>query len=204
MTSRAADSSLPTPGRRQLLSRLGQGACAALAPALLLPGCASMVGPQTIHLSETELALLLAHQCPRKQRVLEIIDLTIDHPELHLLPDTHRVSTAFDLLAVDRLFGAQAKARLSLDYALRYEPSDRSVRLKDVRVQSLALAGDASGLRGQAQRLGGLAAEHLLEGLTLWKMKPDQADTLDRLGFEARSVDVGERGVEIRIAPKAR
>jgi hypothetical protein len=181
--------------------------CLAMAAAALtaaLTACAGLGTPSTLRFDEEELNRQLARQFPLERRVLEVIDVELAHPRLALLPERDRLSTEFDLTADDRLFGGHAAAHLRLDYALRYEPSDHSLRLKDVRIQDLALAPDASPLHGQARRLGGLAAERLLENLPIWRMKPEQVARLDALGIEPRAITVTPRGVEVALGPKAR
>ena len=191
------------PARRAWLAR---AAAAIGAGALLagLPGCAGLGGAQNLRFSETELALMLARQFPLERKVLDVLLLQLANPRLTLLPARNRVVTAFDIRADDRLFGKHASGHVTLDCALRFEAGDHSLRLKDVTVEELSLASDANTLRGQAQRLGVLAAEHLLEDMAIYRMKPEQAERMDRLGLEARQIAVTDRGVEIVIAPKAR
>lgn len=185
-------------GRRQWL------VSATALPALgWLAGCAALE-TQDLVFSETDLALMLARQFPQSRKVLEVIELQVANPHLTLQPERNRVATSFDLIANDRLFGNHASGHLMLDYALRFDAADHSVRMKDVRVQSLSLDSGSSTLRGQAQRLGILASEHLLENLAIYKMKPEQADRMDRFGLEARSVAVTARGLEVHVGPKAR
>lgn len=175
----------------------------AVATAAGLSGCAGLVTPSTLSFSETDLTLMLARQFPQERRVLEVIDVQLANPQLALQPERNRLSTALDVDADDRLFGGHAHAHLRLDYGLRYEPSDHSLRLKDVRLQEMAMDAGASTLHGQARRLGALATEHLLENLSIYRMKPDQAERFDALGIEPKSITVTARGVEIALGPKA-
>ena len=165
-----------------------------------LSGC-QVLAPESIRFSRAELDALLARQFPLEKRVLEVIDLRVQNPAVELEPERNRLASAFDLVAEDRLFGGHADAHLRLDAALRYEPSDRSLRLHDVRVQDFQMATGASPLHGQAQRLGALAAERLLENLALWRMKPEQAQRLDRLGVEPKAITVRADAVEVALGP---
>ena len=70
---------------------------------------------------------------------------------------------------------------VKLDYGLRFQPSDHTIRMTQVRVRELTLASGSNNLRGAAQRIGGLVAENALENLVLYRMKPAQADEMDRL-----------------------
>ncbi|HEY9026011.1 MAG TPA: hypothetical protein VIP05_17065, partial [Burkholderiaceae bacterium] len=104
----------------------------------------------------------------------------------------------------DRLFGSRAQGHLKLDYGLRFEPSDHSIRMTQVRVRDLSLESGAGTLHGAAQRLGTLVAEDLLENLSLYKMKPAQADEMNRLGLEASPIRVTAQGISMTLSPRAR
>jgi hypothetical protein len=190
--------------RRRWMAGLALGlACLGLGGLGGLGGCSTIGVPSTLRFSETDLTLMLSRQFPQERRVLEVIDVQLANPQLMLLPESNRLSTAFDVTADDRLFGGHAAAHVKLDYALRYEPKDRTLRLQDVRVEELTLAPGAAPMRGQAQRLGVLAAEHVLENLAIYKMRPDQADRMDQFGVEPKSIKVTSQGVEVAVGPKA-
>lgn len=169
-----------------------------------LAGCSSLVGTRTVSLSESELTLLLARQFPMERKVLEVVDLQVTNPQLRLLPDTNRIGTELDVSALDRLFGSQAQGHVKLDYGLRFEPADHSIRMTQVHVRDLSLESGSNALHGAAQRIGTLVAENVLENLTLYKMKPAQADEMNRLNLEASPITVTAQGISMTVSPKAR
>jgi hypothetical protein len=177
------------------------GVLAAAALAAGLTGCASLE-TRDVTLSESEITLLLARQFPMERKVLEVIDLTVSNPQVRLLPDSNRIGTELDVAAVDRLFGNTAHAHVNLDYGLRFEPSDHSIRMTQVRVRELTLDSGANSMHGVAQRLGTLAAENALENQTLYKMKPAQADAMDRLNLVASPIRVTSQGLSMTVSPK--
>jgi len=195
-----AASRRPSIGRRRF-ARLAAGAAAG---ALVLGtlGCAGLGGPRTVSVSESELTLLLARQFPLERKVLEVIDLQVTNPQLHLLPATNRVGTELDVSALDRLFGTRAQGHLALDYALRFEPSDHTIRMSQVRVRDLRLESGSNNLHGAAQRIGTLVAEEMLENRTLYKMKPNQADQMERLNLVAGPVLVTSQGIQMTVGPR--
>jgi hypothetical protein len=72
-----------------------------------------------------------------------------------------------------------------------------------VRVRDLTLDSGSNNLHGAAQRIGTLVAEEMLENLTLYKMKPSQADTMERLNLVAGPVVVTAQGIQMTISPRA-
>jgi hypothetical protein len=196
----------PRWGRRLLGRRRAATALAGLARAATLggglSGCAAQVRTHDVSIGESQLTLLLSRQLPLQRKVLEVIDLEAGNPQLHLLPDANRLGTELDVSAVDRLFGSRAQGHLSVDYGLRFEPGDHSIRMTQVRVRELTLASGSNALHGAAQRLGALVAEDMLENLTLYKMKPAQADEMDRLGLAASPIRVTAQGIEMTVSPR--
>ncbi len=191
-----------TPIARRRFALHAAAAAAVLGAALA--GCAGLAGNRTVSLSESELTLLLARQFPLERKVLEVVDLQVANPQLRLLPESNRIGTELDVFALDRLFGSRAQGHVKLDYGLRFEPSDHTIRMTQVHVRDLALESGANTLHGAAQRLGTLVAEDLLENMTLYKMKPAQADEMNRLNLEASPITVTAQGISMSVSPKVR
>ena len=84
----------------------------------------------------------------------------------------------------------------------RFDAADHTIRMTDVRVRQLDVAAGSSNLHGAAQRLGTLAAESLLENQPLYRMKPAQADEMDRLGLVASPIRVGAQGISMTLSPR--
>jgi hypothetical protein len=189
--------------RRRAVLRAIAAASALWAGVLaLLSGCAGLLGSHDVDISESQLTLLLARQFPMERKVLEVVDLSITNPQLTLIPQANRVGTELDVAAIDRLFGNTANAHIKLDYGLRFQPSDHTIRMTQVRVRELTLASGSSNLHGAAQRIGGLVAEGALENLVIYRMKPTQADEMDRLNLVASPITVTPQGLHMTVSPR--
>ena len=189
--------------RRRRVLRAASVAGALCAGVLgLLSGCASLIGTHDVDISESQLSVLMARQFPMERKVMEVIDLNITNPVLTLIPQANRVGTELDVTAIDRVFGSTALGHVRLDYALRFQPSDHTIRMTQVRVRELTLSSGSSNLHGTAQRIGGLVAENALENLVLYRMKPAQADEMDRLNLVASPITVTPQGLHMSVSPK--
>jgi hypothetical protein len=189
--------------RRRAVMRMASVTGALCAGVLaLLSGCASLIGTHDVNISESQLTLLLARQFPMDRKVLEVIDLNITNPQVELIPQGNRVGTEFDVTALDRLFGSTAMGHVKLDYGLRFQPSDHTIRMTQVRVRELTLSSGSDKLRGASQRIGGLVAENALENLVVYRMKPAQADEMDRLNLEASPITVTAQGLHMTVSPR--
>jgi hypothetical protein len=182
--------------RRVALSQL---VFAALLPTLLA-GCAGLSGPRNVTLSQADLQSLIERQFPHQRRVLELIDINVARPTLRLLPERNRIATDLDLLASERLSGRSVRGNLALEYALRYEPSDATVRLTQVRVQEAKLELGGGPLSPSSARVGALLAERLLDDFVLYRADAERLRLLQRANITAAEIAVTARGVEVRFA----
>jgi hypothetical protein len=185
--------------RRHSLAALGAGLAAAM-----LAGCANMLVPSAIHLTEAELAARLEKAFPLDRRLLDMLDVNVRAPRLKLLPDTNRMAVDLDVGASDRLLGSKLAGKLVFESGLRFEPSDQSLRLERVRVNELRLDGAGSTGRGLGQRLAGVLAESMLEGLPIYHLSPERQEQLRKAGVRPGTVSINSRGLEIPLVPAGR
>jgi len=203
-----------SPNRRRRLL-MGASVCA---PVLLLGlgGCAGLGGPQVITLGEPELNTLVGRAFPLRRRLMEVLELEASAPRLRLLPELNRLLVDLSLALSDRLGGNRQAGSLAFDSALRFEPTDQSVRLQQVRVQSVLLgaggpindmaapaaAGTASDPARSTlgNRVARQLAERALEDLAVYRLSPERQAQLKAAGLVPGAVTVTARGVEITLA----
>lgn len=170
--------------------------------ALLLAACAGV--PRSITLSEAELQVQLAKRFPVQRSLLDSVDLQLSDPVLRLDAAANRLATELTLLGSERRSGRSLQGRLALDYGLRWEPSDGSVRLVQPRVRSLqfADAAIASGRRAEMlQQMGVALAERLLDDLVLYRVPEARLQALRSAGYRPAKLQVTAAGLEIGIEP---
>lgn len=182
---------MPQLRRTLLLTALG---------AASMIGCAS-VDPRNVTLSQGELQALLERQFPRQQRLMELLDVSLTKPSVRLVPERNRIATALDVTASERLSGRALRGSLAIEHALRFEPSDATVRLAKVKVDAVQLELAGTPLSGQAARLGAMLAERLLDDFVIYRVAEDKRELLARAGVNNADVAVTSRGVELRFAP---
>jgi hypothetical protein len=176
----------------------------ALPGALFLAACAGLGVPRSITLGEAELQAQLDKRFPMQRSLLDTFELKLHEPRLRLDPQARRLATEVALQASDRRSGRSLQGRLALDYALRYEPADATIRLVQPRIESLALDSDAGLPPRQAElvrRMGIPLAERLLDDLVLYRVPAERLDRLKAAGFRPGTLQVTPEGVEITIEP---
>jgi hypothetical protein len=172
-----------------------------IAATATLAACAA-IDPRNFTLSQAELQALLERQFPRQQRLMELLDVSLTKPSVRLVPERNRIATALDLSATERLSGRALRGSLAIEHALRFEPSDATVRLAHVKADAMQLELAGTPLSGQAARLGGMLAERLLDDFVIYRVSEDKRQLLSRAGVNNADVAVTARGIELRFAPQ--
>lgn len=164
-----------------------------------LTGCAGLSGPRPLTLSQADLQRAIEREFPLQRRLFELIDVQIARPTVRLLPERQRIATELDLAASERLSGRTARGALALDYALRYEATDASIRLAQVQVQQIQLDLGSGPLSPSNARVAALLAERLLDDVVLYRADPQRLRQLQQAGVTAADIRVTAQGLEIRF-----
>ena len=177
--------------RRVLLSALAAMGVAWLA------GCAAL--PRTVVITPAQLQEKLAGQFPQQRRVMSLLDLNIGAPALTLLPAQDRLAARLTVDATERLSRRSATGTVEADSALRFEPSDMSLRLHQVRVARFDLADAGGAWPAPVRQAAAVVAEQLLEDQPVWRASSSQADRLRRAGVRDVQVRITAAGIELTL-----
>jgi hypothetical protein len=176
------------------------------ASVLLLAACAGLGVPRSITLGEAELQAQLAKRFPMQRSLLDTFDLQLSDPTLRVDAPARRLATEMTLRGSDRRSGRSLQGRLALDYGLRFEPQDSSIRLVQPRIASLEFEPEPglSPRRSEmVQRMGTALAERLLDDLVLYRVPEPRLQALRAAGYRPGALQVTPAGVEITIEPLA-
>jgi len=180
--------------------RIGFASVAMLAAALLA-GCLAF-GPRTVDVPQARLQELIARRFPVDRRVLDAIDITVDTPRLSLQPDSNRIAVEMALRAgTGGAISAQMNGSLLVSEGLRFEPSDNTVRLVDVRVERFAIDGLPGHWQRQLDRLGKPLAKALLDDQVLYALRPKDIAGLEGRGVRPGDLRVTATGLSITLLP---
>jgi hypothetical protein len=186
--------------RRRLLG-------AALAGSVLtLGGCAFLQpGQRTIDISEARLVELISGQFPFNNRYLELFDVSLASPRVRLIPAENRIGTELGYKLGSLLLGSREyQGRLNLSYGLRFESSDNTVRLSQVRVEDFEVPGVPQAFASRANRLGALLAENLLKDFVIHRLKPEDLEIARGWGYQPGLLNVVPGGLRLQLDPVQR
>lgn len=186
--------------RRQLGQALLGGFALQSLSACSNPAVQLLTG-RSIRLSAEQLQATLGQRFPMQQRVAEVLDVRLSSPRLRLLPERGRIATELQLDITERLLQSSHPARLALDFGLRFEPRDRTVRLRDVRVQQLVFTRLTPAHQELMNRYAPRLAERALDGQVLHQVSEADWNTLQMLGLEPGEFTVTPQGLSLDFRP---
>jgi len=176
---------------------------AALAGIGVIGGCSLWGGPRTIDVTQAQLQQAVERRFPIERRYLELLDVTVAAPRLLLRPEANRVATEFEVLISDRIVRSQHRGAIALNFALRFEPSDNSVRLTNVRVDRIDVDGASALLRQQLDRVGVLLAEQTLNERPVYTLRPKDVEAMQGRGLRPGDIRVTSTGLAIDLLSDA-
>jgi hypothetical protein len=170
--------------------------------ALSLPaGGFAAPGSKTVTIAQDQLQATIGKRFPYQQKLADVLDLKILSPRLALLPDTNRIGTELDLNLLERIGGRTYTGTMALDYGLRFEASDKSVRMTGVRVSSVKLNNVPEPFNEAISRHMPRMAEQLLNNYALHTFSEQDMMLVSGLGFEPGEIKVTPKGLRVTLDP---
>jgi hypothetical protein len=182
-----------TMKRRQWLSLL---------PAALALATAAVQAQPSYTVTTAQLQQAVAEKFPMRYPVGGLLELTLQPPKLRLLPEQNRLGTQMAVDAGGPALSRSTTGNFDVDFALRYEASDQSIRAHKLKVNSLSLSGMPPGPAALLQAYGPSLAEQSLLEVVLHKLAPKDLMLADGLGMEPGAITVTARGLVIGFVPK--
>ncbi len=174
-----------------------------LAATVLITGCAALSpGPRTYTVSQTQLLELIAQKFPFNGRVAELLDIEVVAPRIKLLPQTNRIATELDVSLSERLLRTRFQGALAMDYALRFEPQDNSIRMTGVKVNRLQFSGVPERFESFINTLAPFLAERLLNDFSLHQIGAKDLAVVQGWGYSPDAFKITPEGLSISLMPK--
>ena len=154
----------------------------------------------TVSLQQMQAAL--AQRFPLRYPVPGLLNLDVQLPRLQLLPAQNRVGAELDLQATGPALQRSHQGTLGLDFALRYEPSDRTLRAHRLRLQRLQFPTLQPGVVALLNSYAPALAERSLLEVVLHQLQPKDLALADVMGMQPGRISVTEQGLLIGFVAK--
>ena len=185
--------------RRRFLTTTSSGL--ALGAVALLLGRGALAQPSyTVPLAQ--LQEMVAPKFPRSVPVQGLFDLTLQVPLLRLLPDVNRLGAT---MAVDAAGPALRRSHAGLfdvEFALRYEASDRTLRAHQIRLGRLDFPTLKPAVAQLLNVYAPVLAEQSLREVTLHQLRPQDTAMFDGLGLQPGPITVTANGLTVAFVGK--
>lgn len=159
-------------------------------------------GKPSYTVSAAQLQQAVAQRFPMRYQVAGLVDLDVKSPLLRLLPEQNRLAAAVAINAAGPALGRSYPGTFDIDFALRYEPSDQTLRAHQLQVRSLRMEGLNPGTTELLQAtLPGLVRDNLRE-VVVHRLRPQDLALPDGMGLQPDTITVTRDGLEIGFAPK--
>ena len=171
-------------------------------PAALTLAALSAQAQPSYSVSSAQLQQAVAEKFPMAYPLGGWLTLTLQAPSLRLLPEQNRLGTRMVVDAAGPALSRSSTGNFDLDFALRYESSDQSIRAHQLKVNSLSLSGLPPGPAALLQAYGPALAEQALLEVVLHQLKPQDLMLVDGLGLEPGAITVTDKGLVIGFVSK--
>ncbi len=147
--------------------------------------------------STGQLEQAVAERFPRRYPVGGLLDLTLLTPRLRLLPELNRLGAEMPVEADGPALGRRYSGTFDVDFALRYEARDRTVRAHRLRLQALRFPDLPPGPSALLDAYGTALAEQSLGEIVLHTLRPQDLALPDAMGLQPGSITVTPRGLAV-------
>ena len=185
--------------RRWLLQA---GSAAALVLIGLRPACAGL-GISGYTVSLAELLAMLSERFPRRFPLAGLATLELQAPLLVLRPETNRLRARVPAVLSGPAVGTPRQGMLEVEFGLRYEPQDYTLRAHDIALQSLEIDGLEPAATALLQAWAPRLARRALGEVVLHRLEPKDLALLDGLGLQPGAITVTEQGLAIAFVRRA-
>ncbi|HMS26316.1 MAG TPA: DUF1439 domain-containing protein [Burkholderiaceae bacterium] len=186
--------------RRRLITGVFGLGHAALMLGLL--GCSGVKAQPRFSVTLEQVQQVLAPRFPRRYPIAGLLDLAVQAPVLQLLPADNRLRATMLVDAAGSALQRKQSGTFEMDFALRYEPSDRSIRATKLRFRRLYFPGLLPAVSDLLNRYGQPLSDQLLKEVVLHQLRPQDTAMMDNFGMQPDSITVTETGLVFGFAAK--
>jgi len=178
-------------------------AAARLAVATAACTIVTLAGAQPSYtVSTQQLQRVLAQRFPLRYPVAGLLEVEMHAPSVRLLPELNRLATELPVQAAGPALGRRYAGSVDVDFALRYERADQSIRAHRIRVNAVRMEGlGPDGARLLDAYLRQLSQQALVE-VVLHTLRPQDLALATTMGFEPGEITVTAQGLTVLFVPQ--
>jgi hypothetical protein len=145
----------------------------ALAATGLLASCAGIVGPRRVELSQARLQAGLERRFPLRNRMLDLFDVQLTHPQLAILAQSERVGLTLDASVAPPFLRQSWRGSVGLSGRLVLDAPRNAVFLTDVRVDRFDIDGIDAGRARDLRQAADLLLNQMVRDMAVYTFHPE-------------------------------
>lgn len=149
-----------------------------------------------------QLQQVLGQRFPRRYPVAGLLNVDLQVPVLRMLSAQNRVAADMTVEASGVALNRKQTGTFEVDFALRYEASDRTLRATQLRFRRFNLPGLTASGAELLNTFGPNLAEQSFQEVVLHQLRPADLAMADGLGLQPGSITVTEAGLVIAFVAK--
>lgn len=169
--------------------------------AVAASGCSGQV-PGSVTVSRQKLQDMVAQRFPKQLPVAGMLQLKLTAPALSLLPERNALNVVLPAELSGPVLKQAYAGQMNVDFALRYEPTDRTLRAHQIKVNALSLDGLAPALSDMLTTYASVLAEQALGQIVLYQLQDKDLALVDSLNIEPGAITVTPQGLNIALVQK--
>lgn len=151
----------------------------------------------TLFFSEEDFRGRLSKKFPKTEKILEIIPVLIEEPKVEFTEGSNRVRLSL-FARIDIPFSNKYEASTVFSGSIRYETSDKTLRLTDVEVEGLTGTEIPKKFEDPLKLLMTVLAKNFLEDVVVYELKPKDL-TNKAARWLLKKVEVRDQMLEITL-----
>jgi hypothetical protein len=158
--------------------------------------------PPQLTVSLQQMQSALSQRFPLRYPVPGLVNLDVQTPRLRLLPEQNRLGAELDVQAAGPALERTHQGTLELDFMLRYEAQDRTLRAHKLRLRRLQFPTLQPGVVALLNSYAPALAEQSLLEVVLHQLQPKDLALADAMGLQPGSITVTDQGLRIGFVTK--
>jgi len=166
----------------------------------LLTSCANLIGPRDIELPLSKLQSGLDRRFPVSNRMMELFDVELSHPQLALQSDTGRVGLSLDAVVAPAFLRQSWRGNLALSGRLYIDPVRNAVMLAEPRVEHFTMDGADERRQRQAATIANVLMEKVVVDTPLYNFRLEDLH-YGGVQFVPTRIATTPRGLLVSVEP---
>lgn len=158
--------------------------------------------PKGYPVSLAQMQQALAQRFPRRYPVQGLLDLDLQTPRLHLLPEQNRLRAEMAVAAAGPALNRVHQGSFDVDFALRYEPSDRTLRAHQLRLARLTFPTLPARATEMINLYAPTLADQSLREVVVHELTAQDLRAVDAMGMQPGAITVTKTGLVVGLVLK--